>query len=79
MAKKILAALAVLVLGFVAFVATRPAAFAIERKTTVAATPEAIYPMISDFHEWQKWSPWDALDPKMARTYEGAASGTGAV
>lgn len=79
MAKKIVAALGVLILGFVGFVATRPAAFAIERKTTIAAAPAAIYPMIADFHEWPKWSPWENLDPAMARTHEGAPSGTGAI
>lgn len=79
MLKKILAAAAVLILGFVGFVATRPAGFAIERKTTIAAPPAAIYPFLTDFREWKKWSPWEALDPNMTRTHEGAPSGTGAV
>lgn len=79
MAPKILAAFGVLSLGFVAFVATRPSHFAIERKATIAAAPAALYAAVSDFHEWQKWSPWEELDPKMTRTHEGAPAGTGAI
>jgi hypothetical protein len=78
MVKKVLAVIAVLILAFVAFVATRPADFVYTRKVTIAAPPEVIFPIVNDFHNWQKWSPWDELDPKMARTYDGPASGQGA-
>jgi hypothetical protein len=53
--------------------------FLITRDTTIAAPPERIHPLLADFHEWQKWSPWEGLDPAMERTYTGAGSGTGAV
>ncbi|GAB3880786.1 SRPBCC family protein [Terrabacter terrigena] len=53
--------------------------FRITRETTIAAPPERIQPLLSDFHEWQKWSPWEGLDPAMDRTYTGAPSGAGAV
>lgn len=79
MAKIILAVVAVAILGFVGFAATRPAEFTITRKTTIAATPAAIFPLLNDFHQWTAWSPWEGMDPKMARTYDGAASGTGAI
>jgi hypothetical protein len=79
MVKKILAVLAVAILGFVAFVATRPAEFVITRKATIAAPPAVIFPYVNDFHGWKKWSPWDALDPKMTTTFEGPASGPGAI
>jgi hypothetical protein len=53
--------------------------FLITRATTVAAAPERIHALLADFHEWQKWSPWEGLDPAMDRTYAGAGSGVGAV
>ena len=78
MAKKILAVLAALILGFVAFVATRPAQFVISRKVAVAAGPEIAFSLVNDFHQWKAWSPWEKLDPKMTTTFEGPASGPGA-
>ena len=52
--------------------------FHVSRETTVAAPPERLHDLINDFHEWQKWSPWEGLDPAMDRAYAGPASGVGA-
>jgi hypothetical protein len=52
--------------------------FHVSRETTVAAPPERLHALINDFHEWQKWSPWEGLDPAMDRAYAGPASGVGA-
>jgi hypothetical protein len=59
--------------------ATRPAAFHIQRAINIQAPPEKIYPLINDFHNWVGWSPYEKLDPAMAKTYSGAPSGKGAV
>ena len=64
---------------FALYVASRPSAFRIERSLTIDASAEAIFGLINDFHEWGRWSPWDKLDPTMSKTFEGAASGVGAV
>ncbi|HTI67678.1 MAG TPA: SRPBCC family protein [Caulobacteraceae bacterium] len=70
----------VVVLGVLALlIATRPAAFRIERSVRIAAAPETIYPLIADFHRWRSWSPFEDLDPALKRDYSGAASGQGAV
>ncbi len=79
MVKKILAAVAVLILGFVAFIATRPADFVVTRKATIAAPPEVIFPFVNDFHSWKQWSPWEGLDPKMVTTFDGPPAGKGAI
>jgi uncharacterized protein YndB with AHSA1/START domain len=69
----------VLVLGGLAlFVATRPAAFHIERATTVAAPPEAVYALVNDFRAWPRWSPYEQKDPAMRRTLGGPEAGVGA-
>lgn len=75
----VLAVLAVVVVALAAFVVTRPADFRIERSVRIKATPEAIYPLIADFHNWRSWSPFEEMDPAMKRDYSGAASGLGAV
>jgi hypothetical protein len=79
MLRKILIGLAVLVLVFVVIVATRPAAFRVERSVTIASPPERPFALVDDFHAWAEWSPWEKLDPAMKRTFEGPASGVGAV
>lgn len=79
MLKKISLALVVVIVGFVAVVASRPSTYRIERSITVAAPVDISHGLVNDFHRWQLWSPWDALDPKMAKTFEGASSGTGAI
>ncbi|MDC5696917.1 SRPBCC family protein [Intrasporangium calvum] len=53
--------------------------FRVSRSTTVAAPPERILPLLTDLRQWQRWSPWEGLDPHLERTYAGADSGVGAV
>jgi hypothetical protein len=79
MLKKVLIAVAVVVVGFLGFVATRPAEFSIERSATMSAPPAVIAGLITDFHNWDQWSPWSKLDPAQKTDYSGAPSGTGAV
>jgi hypothetical protein len=59
--------------------ATKPARFSVQRATTVKAPPDAIFPLINDFHQWGSWSPYENKDPAMKRSYSGAESGKGAV
>jgi uncharacterized protein YndB with AHSA1/START domain len=70
-------ALAVAALLVVA--ARRPPAFRFERTAHIAAPPERIAPLITDFRAWTRWSPWEHLDPDLQRTYSGAATGVGAI
>ena len=62
-----------------AYAATRPDTFRIERATSIKAPPEKIFPLIHDFHRWAGWSPYEKKDPAMKKTYSGAASGKGAI
>jgi hypothetical protein len=48
----------------------------IERSTTIGATPERILPLITDLRAWQKWSPWEGLDPDLRRAYAGTGIGS---
>jgi hypothetical protein len=71
MFKKILLALLVIIIGFVVVVFTRPDMLHIERTATVAAPPEFVVPLVNDFHNWDKWSPWEKLDSSMKKDFEG--------
>lgn len=61
------------------YVGTRPNTMHYERSLLIEAPADAIFPLINDFHLWGQWSPWEKLDPDMKRTYDGAASGPGAI
>jgi hypothetical protein len=53
-------------------------AFTVSRSTTIAAAPAAVRALVEDFRTWRTWSPWEDVDPQLARTYTGADSGVGA-
>jgi hypothetical protein len=61
------------------FASTRPDTFRVERSLIIASTPEKIVPLISNFHHWTAWSPYEKLDPAMKRTFSGDSAGVGAV
>jgi hypothetical protein len=75
----ILAGAAVIGIGLVGVVATRPSEFRIVRTATMRAPASAVFAQVNDFHKWQAWSPWARRDPSMKQTYDGAAAGVGAV
>ena len=55
------------------------ATYTVERTAVVPAPPQRVFDLVSDFHLWRRWSPWEDLDPDLRRTYSGADAGTGAV
>ncbi|WP_336800734.1 SRPBCC family protein [Kaistia sp. MMO-174] len=62
-----------------AYAATRPDHFRVERQARIQAPADRIFPLIADFHSWATWSPYEKLDPAMHRSYSGPQSGKGAV
>ena len=76
--KKIALAVAVIVVGILAYAAFQPDTFTISRSVTIKASPEKIYPYMSDFHKGDLWSPYEKKDPAMKRTFSGPESGKGA-
>lgn len=79
MLKKILIALAVILIVFVGIVALQPSDFRVERSMTMAAPPSAVFEEVNDFHNWEHWSPWAKLDPAAKNSFEGPTSGKGAI
>lgn len=79
MLKKIAIGLVAVLALIVGLALTKPNTFSVQRAAVIKAPPEKIMPLISDFHNWPSWSPWEKLDPNMQRTLTGAASGKGAI
>lgn len=79
MLRYILLGIGTIVAGILAFAATRPETFRVERSIQIAASPDAIYPLLADFRQWTRWSPWEKLDPDMQRTFSGPPNGEGSI
>jgi uncharacterized protein YndB with AHSA1/START domain len=74
----ILVLLVVGVAAVLAYAATRPDMFRVQRSATINAPPERIFALITDLRGWQAWSPYEKRDPEMKRTHGGAERGKGA-
>ena len=58
--------------------AMKPDTFSVVRTASIGAPGEKLFALISDFHQWRKWSPWEERDPDLKRSYSGAERGKGA-
>jgi uncharacterized protein YndB with AHSA1/START domain len=79
--KKILlsfVALCIVVLLFVGYVSVQPSDFSVERSTTIAAPPAAVFDSVNDLQKWDAWSPWKELDPQAQTTISTPSAGKGA-
>lgn len=74
----ILIALALL-LVLIIVVALQPDDFRISRKTIISAPAAEVFPHVNELRQWAVWSPWAKMDPEAKMTYEGPASGVGAI
>jgi hypothetical protein len=79
MFKKIAIGVVILVLIVLGLAVMQPDSFRVQRVIAIKAPPEKIMPLISDFHNWLQWSPWEKLDPSMNRQFSGAPKDVGAV
>ena len=79
MLKKVAFMVVVLIIALLAYAATRPDTFRVERATSIQAPPEKIFALINDLHSWGAWSPYEKKDPAMKRSLSGAPNGKGAV
>jgi uncharacterized protein YndB with AHSA1/START domain len=77
MLKLILILMVLAIVAVLIFALRKPNTFHVERSIDIKATPEKIFSLINDFHQWALWTPYDK-DPSMKKTYGGSASGKGA-
>lgn len=76
---EIVLGIVILVAAILVCAASKPSTFRIQRSTVIAAPPDKVFPLINDFHLWQKWAPQDRDDPTVKRSFAGASSGVGAI
>lgn len=55
-----------------------PKSFSTSRFVSVTASPEVIFPLVSDLSEWGAWSPWEHRDSTMVITLSQNTIGDGA-
>lgn len=78
MLPKVLLVILALVAVILIYAATKPRIFHVERTVTIKASPEKVFPLINDLHNWPRWAPQDREDATMTRTFSDATSGVGA-
>ena len=71
-------ALVLVVVALLAYAATKPDRFAIERSARIAAPPERIFPLIANLKAMNTWNPFVEPDPAVQISYSGPESGRGA-
>ena len=77
---RILIGIAVVIVLFLGYAATRPADYRVERSATLAGcSPTALFEQVNDHRKFEKWNPFMKLDPNVKNTYSGAETGVGAV
>ena len=79
MFKKIGIVGALLIVSLLAYAATKPDTFHVQRSTNINVPQEKVFAIIDDFSQWLSWSPWEKLDPAMKKTLRGPANGKGAI
>jgi uncharacterized protein YndB with AHSA1/START domain len=79
MLRKVLIAVAAILVVLVIVIALQPSEFRVARSTTIAAPPSQVFAQVNDFHKWEAWSPWAKLDPEAETNFEGPPAGTGAI
>ena len=70
--------LLILFLVLVAVAYLLPRHVRVERTETIKAAPEIVFGQVNTLKNWEQWSPWHKLDPKMKLEYNEIPSGKGA-
>ena len=74
----IAAVIVVVIAGVLAYAATQPDTFRVQRSASIKAPPDKVFAMISDLEAWAAWSPYEKKDPAMKRTFGAITAGKGA-
>lgn len=51
--------------------------YVVERSTSIAASPEAVFGHVGNLQGWDDWSPWAEMDPDMNKTFTGEPGSVG--
>jgi uncharacterized protein YndB with AHSA1/START domain len=70
--------IAVGVIGVLAYAATVPDTFRVQRSISIKAPADKIFPLINELKTMNEWNPFAKQDPTIRMTYSGPAGGKGA-
>lgn len=73
----LLLGLAAAVAALLAYAATRPDEFRVERRVRIAAPPDKVWPLVSELRSFNRWNPYERKDPLLKSRYDGAPAGIG--
>jgi uncharacterized protein YndB with AHSA1/START domain len=73
----ILICLGVALALLLAYAATRPDEFRVERRARIAAPADKVWPLVSELRSFNRWNPYERKDPLLKSQYDGSASGIG--
>lgn len=69
--------LAAAVLALLAYAATRPDEFRVERTARIAAPADKLWPLIGELRAFNRWNPYERKDPLVKGAYSGPERGVG--
>lgn len=76
--KKLVQLIAILAIIFIVIGLLLPQTYRVQKTITINASEMIVQPLVSDFSQWYKWSPWQQIDPTII-FYQGKPStGVGA-
>ena len=73
----ILTCLGVALLMLLAYAASRPDEFRVERRLRIDAPTDKLWPLVGELRGFNRWNPYERKDPLIRSSYSGAASGVG--
>lgn len=73
----VLLTLGIAVMALLAYVASRPDEFRVERSLRIAAPAEQVWPHIAELRAFNRWNPYERKDPLLKSAYGGPAQGVG--
>jgi uncharacterized protein YndB with AHSA1/START domain len=79
MVKAIVIVVVVAIAGVLAYAATQPNTFRVQRSTVIQAPPEKVYAIVEDLDRGKEWSPFEKKDPNLKRSRSGPPKGKGSV
>lgn len=72
-------AFALILTGFLTFIALQPSDMNISRELLIQANPQKIFPHINNSQKANDWMPWSESDPQVQMQFSGPAAGIGSI
>ncbi|RTL42161.1 MAG: polyketide cyclase [Burkholderiales bacterium] len=73
----VLLPLGVAVMALLAYAASRPDEFRVERRARIAASADRVWPHVAELRAFNRWNPYERKDPLIKGAYSGSPQGVG--